>query len=148
MTSDHEFATIEEAWSVPTLSMPSSEQSVVQTLRHSSTHRDAETAVSKPRSIRVTLKDPHVLDYLKVYREEYRDEVIETLLRRAVVSMEGGSFDRWKPLVQEVKSTLKEGFSTLCGTSDPKRAFQTVLLWVWFAIAILLFYLIARGGAN
>ena len=149
MHAESEFATIEEAWSIPAFSKPSPEQSAVQSMRKTrSLQTMDESAPSRTKTVHVKIEDPLVLDYLKVYRDEYRNGVVESLLRRAIGTMEGTSDVPWKPLVREVKNTLKEGFTTLCGTSDLKRAFQTVLLWVWFGIAILLFYLIARGGSN
>lgn len=148
MPFDSEYASIEEAWSRSSLAPAPSVPAIAASLPETKSSTIRRSTHSDPSALRVTIRDPQLIRHFDVYRDEYRDSVIERLLKKVIETSDTPASSPTQDMVREVVHTVKEGFTTFCGTSDPKHMFETALLWVWFAIAVLLFVLLARGSSS
>lgn len=162
--SEPDFALLEEVWGVKPKSTPPSppiermeSKSKVSTLdtgkRTGLVPYSTRTSVPQPEPSRpplssidetlegvsVHIGNPELLDYLTIYKDEYRDRIVESILLRYVrekdeTHVKKGSGHSGHSLQQRIKVMLSDS-----------EGMDTLFLIVWFVVAMLLFFLVVRG---
>lgn len=172
--TEPEFAFLEDAWGVTSKAKnryptaPSSKQQVVSRNhteppsyeayqeKNSSVNETSSSHVVSPSSqsdpphnpeILVRIQNPILQEYFHVYKDEYRDEIIENILLHHIKTLR----DREKRGQKNTTTlaSLGEKMKTILSQTSSDtgaKEHEFLLLITWFAIAFLLFLLLIKGG--
>lgn len=172
--TESDFAFLEDAWGVTSKAKdryptaPSSKQQVVSRNhteppsyeayqeRKSSVNESSPLHVVSPSSqsdtphnpeILVRIQNPILHEYFHVYKDEYRDKIIENILLHHV-QIVGDREKRGQKNTTTLASLGEKMKTILSQTSSDtvSQKHENLLLITWFAIAFLLFLLLIKGG--
>lgn len=100
-----------------------------------------------PNTTVIQLQNPILYDFFHVYKDEYRDEIIENILLHHVHSLRNQQTNRGQKTttLESLREKMKTILSQTSSGGDAQDH-EFLLLFTWFAIALLLFLLLVKGG--
>lgn len=116
----------------PTSIVPSQEKKMVETVHPTSQPMERKSANTPPCTT-VNISDPVLNEYFSMYKDEFRDRIVESILLRHLRETEEYMYG-----TNSLQKRIKILFSDPSGNN-------TLLLIAWFAIALCLFLLLIRG---